>query len=352
MKKANAVQASVLIAVIFGVFLFNLLGEDKKFSPVENRNLAQRPAFEWEALFSGEFMEDFEEYITDQFAGRDGWTALKAYAERALGKRENNGVYICGDTLIERVDEIDEEQLAKNLRSVDAFIENTGIPTWLMLIPSAAEIWKDRLPAGAPNADQAAVLSGLTERTRAQIADAYSALKAHAGEYIFYRTDHHWTSLGACYGANALLRAMGLEGVSPDMWTAETVSGAFYGTLWSSSGARYVSPDSMEIYVPEEGIRVDSFEGGGWAQRPLYDREKLETKDKYAMFLGGNQPLAVIRTGNEGKKLLLIRDSYADSMAPFLTGAFSEIHLIDLRYYRQDIAEYAEVNGIEAAVVP
>lgn len=351
MKKANMVQASVLIAFIFGLFVVNLVWADRKFSTVENRNLAQKPDFEWESLFSGEFMRDFEEYITDQFAGRDGWTALKAYAERALGKRENNGVYICGDTLIERIDAIDGAQLEKNLQAVDAFIENTGLPTWIMLIPSAAEIWRDKLPEGAPNADQAAVLSGLSERTRAQTADAYAALADHAQEYIFYRTDHHWTSLGACYGADALLRAMGLAGVAPDMWTAETVSGEFYGTLWSSSGARYVSPDSMEIYVPEEGIGVSSFEGGEWKQKPLYDREKLETKDKYSMFLGGNQPLAVIRTGNEGGKLLLIRDSYADSMVPFLTGAFSEIHLIDLRYYRQDIAGYAAENGMDAAAI-
>lgn len=351
MKRAKAVQVSAFLAFIFGLFLINLVWTDRVFSPVENRNLAQRPDFEWEALFSGEFMKDFEEYITDQFAGRDGWTALKAYAERALGKRENNGVYICGDTLIERIDAIDDIQLERNLQSVDAFIEKAGIPTWLMLIPSAAEIWKDRLPAGAPNADQAAVLSGLSERTQAQIADAYSGLAAHAEEYIFYRTDHHWTSLGACYGADALLKAMGMAGVSPDMWEAETVSEAFYGTLWSSSGARYVSPDSMEIYVPAEGIKVNSFEGGEWKEKPLYDREKLETKDKYSMFLGGNQPLAVIRTGNEGGKLLLIRDSYADSMVPFLLESFSEIHLIDLRYYRQDIAAYAAENGIDAAAV-
>ena len=351
MKKANAGQSLLFLFLLFGLFLTNLLMPDRRFSEIENRNLAQKPDFSWESLFSGRFMQNFEEYVTDQFAGRDGWTAIKAYAERIMGRAENNGIYICGDTLVERFDAIDRAQLESNLQATDRFAESAGIPVYLMLIPTAAEIWKDRLPDGAPNIDQAALLAQIAGQARAQVIDACSALAEHADEPIFYRTDHHWTSLGACYGTNALLSAMGKEGVSPDRWTAETVSANFCGTLWSASGARYVSPDSMEIYVPAEGIGVYSFADGQWTERPLYDREKLETKDKYSMFLGGNQPLAVVETGSEGEKLLLIRDSYADSMVPFLTGAFSEIHLIDLRYYREDAAAYARENGIDCAVV-
>jgi len=351
MKKANHIQIFILLAFVFGLFAINIFTQDRQFSPVENRNLAQRPVFSWENLFSGEFMQAFEEYITDQFAGRDGWTAIKAYAEKLQGKRENNGVYICGDTLIERFDEVDEEQLMSNLKAVGRFMEKAEIPTYLMLIPTAAEIWKDRLPAGAPGTDQAAVLEKISENTQADAVDVLAALNAHRDEEIFYRTDHHWTSLGACYGADALLKAMGREGISPGMWAAQTVSGAFYGTLWSSSGARYISPDRIEIYVPGEGIELTSYEGGEWIGKPMYDLEKLQTKDQYSMFLGGNQPLAVIRTGREGGKLLIIRDSYADCMVPFLTGAFSEIHLIDLRYYRMGIADYVKENGIDEAAV-
>lgn len=351
MKKANLVQISLFLLFIFGLLAVNLFTPDKDFSPIENRTLAQKPVFSWKNLFSGEYMQDFEAYITDQFAGRDGWTGLKAYSEKALGKKENNGVYICGDTLIERFEAIDEAQIAANLRAVDKFVAQTEVPVYLMLIPTAAEIWRDKLPEGAPSAGQKELLSSLPERTQAQVVDAYAALEAHKDEAIYYRTDHHWTSLGACYGADALLKAMGKDGVSPDMWKAETVSDAFYGTLWSSSGARYVSPDTIEIYVPEEGIEVSSYEGGEWREGALYNREKLKEKDQYSMFMGGNQPLAVVKTGNEGEKLLLIRDSYADSEVPFLTGAFSEIHLIDLRYYRQDIAGYVRENGIDRVAV-
>lgn len=351
MKKSHWAEISVLTAFVFGLFFVNLLTEDRVFSPVENRNLMQRPVFSWESLFSGEFMRDFEEYVTDQFAGRDGWTALKAYAERMLGKKENNGIYIAGDRLIEKFDRIDRSLFESNLRAVDRFLENAGVPTYLMLIPSAAEIYRDSLPAGAPNIDQAGLIQSAMEMTQATAADAYAALMARRDEYIFYRTDHHWTSLGACFGADALLAAMGKDGVSPDRWNSQAVSEEFFGTLYSASGARYIQPDSMEIYVPAEGIEVSSFEGGEWTQRPLYDMEKLNGKDKYSMFLGGNQPLAVVRTGHEGGKLLLIRDSYADCMVPFLTEAYSEIHLIDLRYYKMSVADYVRENGIDEAAV-
>lgn len=351
MKKSIRIQISVLLIFIFGLASANLLAPDREFSPVENRNLAQRPVFSWEELISGDFMWDFEAYVTDQFAGRDGWTALKAYAERALGKRENNGVYICGDQLIERFDQPDDRQLSSNLSSVDRLAEKAQVPVYLMLVPSAAQIHEELLPEGAPNAGQKEILASLPGRTQAVVADAHAALEAHQDEYIFYRTDHHWTSLGACYGADALLKAMGMEGVKPEQWEKKTVSKEFYGTLWSSSGARYVSPDSIDIYVPEDGIEVLSFEDGGWTEKKLYDEAKLETKDKYSMFLGGNQPLAVVKTGSEGGKLLILRDSYADCMVPFLTGSFSEIHLIDLRYYRMSISDYIRENGIDAAAV-
>ncbi len=351
MKKSQWGQALLFLLFFGGLFLANLISPDRVFSPVENRTLASAPALTAESVFSGRFMSEFESYVTDQFVLRDDWTALKAYVERAAGKRENNDVYIAGDTLIERFELADERQLAANLLAVDRFTARTDAPVYLMLIPTAAGVWRDRLPEGAPSCDQEAILVGLPERTRAEVVNAWGVLSVHADEAIYYRTDHHWTSLGACYGAAALLRAMGKEPASPDRWTPETVSDDFCGTLWSRSGARYIPPDTIKIYVPEDGIQVNSLEGGQWREGPLYAREKLRTKDQYAVFLGGNQPLAVIRTGREGEKLLLIRDSYADSEVPFLLDAFSEIHLIDLRYWRQDVAAYVRENGIDRVAV-
>ena len=348
MKKALVI---LFVAFIGGFLLLNIALPDRTFSDMENRNLAGKPALSLESILSGQFESDAESYVTDQFALRDHWIALKAYAERLLGKRENNGVYICGDTLIERIDEPDADRLAANLSAVNRFAENSTVPVYFTLIPSAAEIWQDRLPAGAPRCDERALIEQLAAETKAAYIDTLSALSAHSGEALYYRTDHHWTSLGALYGAQALLSGMGIEETLPADSAPVRVTDAFYGTLYSRSGARYIQPDGIDAYVPSGEITVTHIEGKDEVVTGLYDEEKLSVKDKYAFFMGGNQPLAVVRTGREGQKLLLIRDSYADCEIPFLCGAFSEVHALDLRYYRDSLSAYIEENGIDCVVI-
>lgn len=351
----------------------NALTPDKDFSEVENRKLAQRPEvtaasfkLAWPirdsgSIFTGEFMSDYETYTTDQFVARDVWVAGKAWSERLTGKQENNGVYFCDDgTLITRVDAPKQEQLEKNIGYVGKFVDKAGVPVSVGLIPNAACVWADKLPAGAPNYDQreiwAQVSNGLAGKVT-PVDSLWSVLPAHKDEPIFYRTDHHWTSLGAYYGYAALGEALGYTPLSLDTYTKTTVSTEFYGTVFSSSGVRWVKPDEMDIYVPEtDAITVTSYEMGAGGQltgtpRELYDESCLTKKDKYAMFLGGQQALCKVTTGNAGPKLLIIRDSYSDSLVPFLTPHFSEIHLIDSRYYKFSPSEYIAQNGIDQALV-
>ena len=188
-------------------------------------------------------------------------------------------------------------------------------------------------------------------------ADLYTPLWEHRDEDIFYRTDHHWTSLGAYYGYTGLAEALGFTPVSLDSYTETVRSTEFYGTVFSSSGVRWVKPDTISTYVPDTGITVTehSYDNKGnpiEIPRSLYVESFLSVKDKYSMFLGGNQSLGVVKTPNTDKpKLLIIRDSYTDSVVPFLTPHYSEIHLIDLRYYKLSIQDYIEQNGIDQALV-
>ena len=241
---------------------------------------------------------------------------------------------------------------------MNSFVENVDIPVTFSLIPTQACIWAGRLPDGAPNASQ----TDLLDQAKAAVpgatwADLYSPLWEHKDESIFYRTDHHWTSLGAYYGYTGLAEALGYTPVPLDTYTETIRSTEFYGTVFSSSGVRWVSPDTISTYVPDTGITVTSYtydSTGNQVEVPrsLYDTSFLSVKDKYSMFLGGNQSLGVVKTPNTDKpKLLIIRDSYADSLVPFLTPHFSEIHLIDLRYYKLSIADYIQQNGIDQALV-
>ncbi len=347
----------ILITVIFCGFilstaLLTILLPKRDFSEFENRYLQKAPRLTLETLMSGEFSEDAESFCADHVFLRDEWVALKAYMSRFTGKHENGGVYFGADgTLISKVDSPDGETITKKAEYVSALSENISVPVYFGLVPTAASVWADKLPKNAPNADEKAVIGELYEKSGADCIDLCSALESHAREEIYYRTDHHWTSLGAFYGANAIFDAMGLENISLSDYEKTTVSDNFYGTAWSRSGARWISPDSIDIYVHEDGIDVMSMPDTKLVEGKLYYYEHLEEKDKYSFFLGGNQPLCIIKTKNDGQKILVIRDSYCDSLAPFLTERFSEIHLFDLRYNRTSIKSYVEENSIDAVLV-
>ncbi|MBD5170323.1 MAG: hypothetical protein HDT20_09460 [Oscillibacter sp.] len=342
-KASQRVTAIIFCVFLAGFGLLHIILPDRTFSPVENRNLAQRPAFSWSALMDGSYTADLETYLEDQFPLRDGWMGLKNRYEYLLGKREFHGVYLCGDTLIHKIE--DSSRAEQNIGYLQRLTELTDVPVYIGLIPTAAEVWKDKLPAGSENFDQAAYL----EQVKADVPDAVwvdisGTLNGHAGEPVFYRTDHHWTSLGAYYGYTALLSAMG-EDPEP-LGMAETVSEDFYGTLYSTSGVHWLEPDSIERYISGEGVTVEDVYGG--EVHGLYVDSFLGEKDKYASFMGGNAPLYIIRNPEAAsdKKLLVVRDSYSDSLAPFLSQEFEEVHLLDLRYNRTSVAQYAQENGI------
>lgn len=353
MTKAYSRFVTALFCLFLGgLLVWHVLLPDRDRSEVENRTLAQKPEFSWQALKDGTYTAAVEEYVADQFPLRDEWTGLKARAEQLIGKQLFNGVYLCGDTLISKVDTPADGLDEKNLGYVAQLADKTEAPVYLGLIPSAAEIWSDLLPEGAENWDQAAFLDRAAELGLPMV-DFLGALESHADEPVFYRTDHHWTTLGAFYGANAVLEAVGKEPLSKDGFTPETVTEDFNGTLYSTSGVHWLTPDTMEFWVEDTGLTVTSWRSGSPEAGSLYDRSYLEKKDKYSAFLGGNQPLCVIRNealAGQGK-ILLIRDSYSDALAPFLAQRFEEVHLLDPRYYRAPASQYAAENGIDAVVV-
>ena len=353
MTKAYSRAVTALFCLFLGgLLVWHVLLPDRDRSEVENRTLAQRPEFSWAALKDGSYTAAVEEYFADQFPLRDEWTGLKARAEQLIGKHLFNGVYLCGDTLISKVEAPSDGLEEKNLGYVAQLADKTEAPVCLGLIPSAAEVWSDLLPEGAENFDQAAYLDRAAELGLPMV-DFLGALETHAGEPVFYRTDHHWTTLGAFYGANALLEAMGKEPLSQGDFAPETVTEDFNGTLYSTSGVHWLTPDTMEFWVEDAGLEITSWRTGAPEPGVLYDRSYLEQKDKYSAFLGGNQPLCVIRNeaaAGQGK-LLLIRDSYSDALAPFLVQRFEEVHLLDARYYRAPASAYAADNAIDAVAV-
>ena len=342
-KTMQRITAALFCLFIGSFGILHILLPDKLFSPMENRNLAQLPEFSWQTLKDGTYTADLEEYLADQFPLRDSWMGLKTRYEYLLGHREFKDVYLCGDTLISKV--TDDSRAQQNLGYIQSLVDKTDLPVYLGMIPTAAEIWRDKLPGGADSFDQLAYLEQAKDSGAVWV-DMLGALEAHKDEGIYYRTDHHWTSLGAYYGYTALAEAMGLEAES--LGECVTVSNDFYGTLFSTSGVHWLEPDSIDRYVSGEGVTVENVltgEVGG-----LYVDSYLEEKDQYSSFMGGNNPLYIVRNEEAPvkQKLLVVRDSYSDSLAPFLSQTFEEVHLLDLRYYKTPVAQYAEMNDMNA----
>lgn len=354
MTKKYAIFITALFCVfIFGFGVLFVLLPDREFSEQENRYLAQFKAPTVETLQSGKFMEDFEDYATDQFPLRDQWIRLKALSERLLGKQENNAVYFGTDnqTLFAHFSALSQEELEKRVNYVNSMADKTDIPVYFGLIPDKSYVWADRLPANAPNADDGSTMknaAGLVS-DRVNFIDLSGAL---SGDDVFYRTDHHWSTFGAYQGYLALADAINGQVTVPD-YEPTLVSDSFYGTTYSSAGAGWIEADEIYTWIPEGTVDVTGYPNGKPEQGQLYDESYLDKKDKYSMFLGGNQPLCVLRNENAAtdQKLLVIRDSYSDSLAPFLAQDWAEVHLLDLRYYKISPAQYAAENGIDQILV-
>ena len=353
---------SIFITVLFCLFTFGfgaalLLLPDREFSEQENRYLTQFEAPTLDNVFgeNGEFMANFEKYVNDQFPLRDEWIHLKAWSERLIGKQENNDVYFGGEgqqTLFAQyTPPSDLAQLVDVLHPLGA---NVDVPVYFALIPDKSYVWADRLPDNAPLVDDGSTIQQAQGLVSGDVnfIDLSGAL---SGDDVFYRTDHHWSTMGAYQGYVALMTTM--NGTCTILDSEPTlVSDTFYGTTWSSAGAAWVEPDEMYTWVPEGGLTghttVTRYPNGSPVDGSLYDLSRLEVKDKYSMFLGGNQGLCVIRNPDaEGGRLLVVRDSYADSLAPFLSLDYQEVHLFDLRYNRLSLNQYVQDNGIDQVLV-
>lgn len=359
----NRVLTVVFAVLLLGLALLNALWPKQSFSENENRVLETFPEFTWENLLSGDFTESFDTYITDHFVFRDVWVGAKTFAEIGILKKDSGGVYFADDGyLIERFDTLERDQQSgqtryeQNLNYVKTFAEsmkaNFNIEVRTMLVPTASYVLSEKLPAFAPELDQDALIDQ-AKATVPNFIDLRSVLKSHKDEYIYYRTDHHWTNLGVCYAYAAFCQTAGLP-VHPPVWyETETLSETFFGTTYSKASLYTVQPDTITAYRAPQPVSVSvDYNLGRRVTDTLYERSHLETKDKYSVFLDGNQPIVKITTQNKnGRKLMLIKDSYANSFATFAVNDYEEVYLIDLRHYRAQLSKLVEESGVNEILV-
>ena len=330
----------IFILTLFLFLIINVIVPDREKSVQENRMLATKPKFRLSSLISGDYDEKFEAYMDDQFVGRDMWRKLKVAVDRIGGSRLENGVYIgTNGQLLEQIEVADENHLATNIKAIKSFSESQSkIPVRMMLVPDAANVLNHSLPALAKPEDQTQMFSMVRKDLGDSVEwiDVSTELNKHKTEKIYYKTDHHWTTLGAFYAFQAAAPSLGIDGDLSGKYVSYTVSDSFNGMLASKSGVNLGEKEQIDIYVPteEDTDLIVDYVDEGKRSTSLYDSSKLKEKDQYTVFLGGNSSLLDIRTvSTSTKRLLLVKDSFANSFIPFLTPYYREIVVVDPRYY-------------------
>lgn len=348
----QCVLAFLLVLYIGVMAVVNMATPSRVFSESENRMLEQAPAFSLADLWHGKYASAYEKYIADQFPWRDGWIGVRSEAERVLGRNESNGVYLGRDGyLLQKFTAPSDEVFQGKMATINAVAASLpGLRKYLLLAPTSVKILADRLPANAPVDDELACLNRVRRSLGKSMTcvDVYDALFSRRGENIYYKTDHHWTTRGAYYAYQQLGEAMGFTPHDQSYFQITRVTDSFYGSLYSQGGFRNLQPDAIDLYLPRvpERYQVYYYDDQR-ASGSLYALGNLDKKDKYAVFLDGNKSLIKITTNaNSRRKLLLLKDSYANSLVPFLTGHFREIYVVDPRYYSDSLSDLAKTNGV------
>ena len=332
-----------LPGVIFMVLLLGLAGKEalshqRTYSTVEKRELQTRPEISITKVLDGRFQKKYESYLRDQFPGRDHWVSFQTDMELFMGKNEIHNVYIGKNHyLLEHYTEkeFDPQQISKNLQALEKFVGKAkqNADVHVMMVPTKSWVLREKLPAFAPHYKEQKFYDALQQKLEKEdvLISVEPVLDAHKEEEIYYRTDHHWTTLGAWYAYEQYTKAVG-----GDLQRAQgkkkfrCISKDFYGTTYAKINyARQA--DKIEIYEPADKLRV-VYNMGEKKTKTLYDVSFLKTADQYSVFTGGNQAVLEITGGiKNGKTLLLIKDSFANSILPFLAEDYEKLVVVDLR---------------------
>ena len=355
----------ILFSVFFvGVFVLDCLTPDREISELENTTLTQRPAITAQILTAkglNNFFSSYTQYTKDQIPGRDGWISLQSFVETALFQKTQSGGVLLGSEgqMFNRTFGLvssEEKTFPRNVAAVTSLSARYPGKVYAMVVPAASVIYPERVPAAAPILDETVYLNQIqttVEESGGTFVSVEQTLADHKDEYIYYRTDHHWTTLGAYFAYSQLCDLLGLTPFDLDSHQAVEIPD-FYGTFYSRARTWNAQPDTLTYYDLDNPMTIYTVTGAGMPDAGettgLYDLAKLGVYDKYAVFLHGNNGLSRVEGDGEGR-ILVIKDSYANSLVPFLTANYAEIDVVDLRNYNYGLDTLIADNDYDQILV-
>lgn len=336
---------------LFSILLFLLASPEKKYSEKEKRYLEKAPTISWTGIMDGSVQDQLENWIADQFPGRDLWVSIHAYANLLIGRNAHQDIYFGKDGyLINAPSGSDLTNFKTTLSRFDAFAEKTGVPATMVMVPATGWIKEDCLPLGhGVYPDDLMFETAAEQATHMNVLDLRDILmQADITAPVAYHTDHHLTSFGNYTLYTALRAAQGRDALQQTDYTVETVDG-FRGTTWSGSGYWLTDADQIELWHSGAEVSVTISDGEEEVVADsVFFRDHLNELDMYPVFLDGNHALTTIANpkAREGT-LLVIKDSYAHGLATFLADHYQTIYLLDLRYYRGKVSEFAADHDVD-----
>ncbi len=344
----------VFTAAITFFFIANLLVPDTKFSEEENRMLQTFPEFSVSEYLSGRYEAQIEDYSNDQFLGRKAFIRVKAAADLTEGKVEANGVWKGKDGyLLEDITTPEKGFTERTAEALGSFKKaHPKLRMSFLLVPNAANILEDKLPAAVETADQDALMDDFfasLDATGIRTLDVRETFRKYKDEMqLYYHTDHHWTTDGAYLAYRAVASELGIG--QPKDFRSVVVKNDFTGTLASKTGFTVMRKDAIKVMLPESDDAprsVINYPEKKEKTTSFYRLDNLDKKDAYTVFGGSNEPVYTIRTPiKNSRRLLLVKDSYANCMIPMLTQHFNEIVVVDPRYYFDNVDDLMYSEGI------
>ena len=359
MKQHHLIATVLFVSILFTGLFGILLGEKENFSVQENRSLQGSPKFTAKRLFSGDYSQDTDAFFSDQFLFRDRLVGWKGRMEISMGKGECNGILLgtdgrlarrLGDVLADGAclhdcDAVDEEQVKRACRGIQRIGAALGDRFTVLLTGRNIDVTASAF--SYPNAFGEALERWLKrELEGVSTVETVPLLreKFEDGEEVYFRTDHHWTARGAYYAYVEVMRQFGLESqiIPEERFEKRRVTDAFCGSLWSAGGMKWVAPDCLELWLlgNEEEFRVTA----DGKPSELYSRRWLSRKDCYSVFLDGvHDVITVEKPDEERPRLLLLKDSFANSLAPFLAQHF-DLVLLNLSSTARDFTHLSALS--------
>lgn len=360
----NKLKKQHLPAVVFMVYivvmcilLFTLPKND--YSSNEKRYLSEAPELSLASVFSGEFSTKTEKYLADHTPGRTFFVGADAYYNLLLGRNGSNGIYCCDDGYLINKPAEYTERYDKNIQIIKRFADKTNAKINVMIAPQTGYVLEDKLPAVHESYEDEMLLDSAESILKSENVNFIrldEVFKQQSKENkLYYKTDHHWTSMGAYTAYVEYCKANGITATDIEDYTV-TAYDDFYGTAYSSSALWCKDPDTLETWSNSKTAGDITVEITEKNKTSVYDSmfftEHDGEDDKYPIFLDGNHSLVRIKNkASNGKKLLIVKDSYAHTLAPFLADNYSEIVMVDLRYYKLSVSQLLEEEGIEEVLI-